>query len=88
MVQATGRVVDLLPMDLDETTVDEVVARSLEHNFKSVKLRLDIDPDLQPKVQGSLDRQLQRRHGERDGFLARHPTAKVLLLCVSHSELR
>ncbi len=88
MVQATGRVVDLLPMDLDETTVDEVVARSLEHNFKSVKLRLDIDPDLQPKVQGSLDRQLQRRHGERDGFLARHPTAKVLLLCVSHSEQR
>ena len=88
MVQATGRVVDVMPVDIDESTVDDVVLRALEHNFRSLKLRLDIDPALQPQVQGSLDRQLRRRHGERDGFLARHPTAKVLLLCVNHHDQR
>ena len=88
MVQATGRVVDVMPVDIDESTVDDVVLRALEHNFRSLKLRLDIDPALQPRVQGSLDRQLHRRHGERDGFLARHPTAKVLLLCVNHHDQR
>ena len=86
LVQATGRVVELLPMTLDETTIDRVVEQAIEHKFRSVKLRLDLDPSLQPVLQGSLDRQLHRRSGVRDGFLTKHPNANVLLLCVSHAE--
>ena len=83
LVQATGRVIELLTFPLDETTVDQLVAVALEHRLSSVKLRFDLDPALQPKLQGSLDRQLKRRHGDRVGFVARHPHGKVLLLCVS-----
>jgi hypothetical protein len=83
LVQATGKVVELLNFDLDETTVDRLVEVALEHRMASVKLRFDLDPSLQPILQGSLDRQLRRRHGVREGFVARHPVANVLLLCVS-----
>ncbi|MCH1616254.1 MAG: hypothetical protein L7R83_01935 [Candidatus Poseidonia sp.] len=83
LVQATGKVVELLTFDLDETTVDRLVEMALEHRMASVKLRFDLDPSLQPILQGSLDRQLRRRHGVREGFVARHPVADVLLLCVS-----
>ena len=86
LVQATGRVVELLKFSLDETTVDELVSVALEHRLASVKLRFDIDPALQPKMQGSLDRQLRRRHGDRDGFVAQHPHGDILLLCVSPSQ--
>ena len=83
LVQATGRVVELLTFALDETTVDRLVEVALEHRMASVKLRFDLDPTKQPILQGSLDRQLRRRHGVREGFVARHPVADVLLLCVS-----
>ena len=83
LVQATGKVVELLSFSLDGTTVDRLVAIALEHRLSSVKLRFDLDPALQPKLQGSLDRQLKRRHGDRAGFVARHPHGEVLLLCVS-----
>jgi hypothetical protein len=88
LVQATGRVIELLNIELNESTVDGLVEYALEHNFRSVKLRLDLDPTLQPVLQGSLDRQLQRRHGVREGFLTRHPNGHTLLLCVlAHDEV-
>ena len=83
LVQATGKVVELLTFALDESTVDRLVEVALEHRMASVKLRFDLDPSLQPILQGSLDRQLRRRHGVREGFVARHPVGDVLLLCVS-----
>jgi hypothetical protein len=86
LVQATGRVVELLPFELNEDTVDDVVERALEHHVRSVKLRLELDPAQQPLLQGSLDRQLQRRHGQKDGFLVQHPNGQVLLLCVDQFE--
>ena len=86
LVQATGKVVELLPFDLDDTTVDRVVEAALENNMASVKIRMDTPPEKQPRWQGSLDRQLARRHGTKDGFLVRHPGGDVLLLCVCHSE--
>ena len=82
LVQATGKVVDLLNYRPDESTVDRLVETALEHRLGSVKLRYDLDPSLQPKLQGSLDRQLRRRHGDREGFLAQHPHGDVLMLCV------
>ena len=72
LVQASGRVVEVLNFQVDETTVDRLVEVALEHRMASVKLRYDLDPALQPILQGSLDRQLSRRHGNRDGFVARH----------------
>ena len=86
LVQATGRVVELLPLTLTQDTIDVVVERALEHNMRSVKLRLELDPSIQPVLQGSLDRQLHRRHGQRDGFITQHPNANVLLLCTAQSE--
>ena len=86
LVQATGKVVELLPFDLDDTTVDRVVEAALENNMASVKIRMDAPPEKQPRWQGSLDRQLARRHGTKDGFLVRHPGGNMLLLCVCHSE--
>ena len=86
LVQATGRVVELIREPLSDDTVDGLVKIALEHNMKSLTLRLNLDPADQPKWQGSLDRQLSRRHGERDGFVTQHPNGDVLLLCVCHSD--
>ena len=86
LVQATGRVVELIREPLSDDTVDGLVKIALEHNMKSLTLRLNLDPADQPKWQGSLDRQLSRRHGERDGFVTQHPSGDVLLLCVCHSD--
>ena len=82
LVQATGKVVELLKFSLDEATVDELVEIAISHQLKSVKLRYDLDPSMQPKLQGSLDRQLRRRNGNKNGFVAQHPHRNVLLLCV------
>ena len=86
LLQATGRVVELIKFTLDETTVDRLVEVALEHNMASLKLRFDLAPELQPILQGSLDRQLRRRHGQRHGFVAQHPNGEVLLLCAEHAE--
>ena len=51
--------VELLAFPLDETSVDRLVEVALQHRLSSVKLRFDFDPALQPKLQGSLDRQLR-----------------------------
>lgn len=88
LVQATGKVVELLKFPLDESTVDRLVETALEHRLGSVKLRYDLAPNLQPKLQGSLDRQLRRRHGDRQGFVAQHPHGEVLMLCVCPSPAR
>ena len=85
LVQATGRVVELLKFPLDESTVDRLVEMALEHRLGSVKLRYDLAPSLQPKLQGSLDRQLRRRRGDREGFVAQHPHGEVLMLCLCQS---
>ena len=86
LIQATGKVVALIREPLSDQSIDGLVEIALEHNMKSLTLRLNMDPADQPKWQGSLDRQLSRRHGERDGFVAQHPSGDVLLLCVCHSE--
>jgi len=86
LVQATGKVVALIREPLSDESIDGLVEIALENNMKSLTLRLNMDPADQPKWQGSLDRQLSRRHGERDGFVAQHPSGDVLLLCVCHSD--
>ena len=82
LVQASGKVVALHQGALTDESVQDVVDLALEHQFKSVKLRLSTPPERQPNWQGSLDRQLLNRGGHRTGFVAQHPNGMTLLLCV------
>ncbi len=83
LVQATGRVVALVRMKLELSTVDQLVETLLEHDISKLTLRTNLDPDLQPKLQGALDRQLSRRHGRRDAFLVQQSGDEMLLICVA-----
>lgn len=83
LVQATGRVVAVVHQEPSEDSMDDLVALALEHDVARLTLRCALPSELQPRLQGSLDRQLQRRHGRRPAFLceAGHG-ANVHLLCV------
>lgn len=83
LVQATGRVVALVRIPLELSTVDQLVETLLEHDIAKLTLRTYIDPTIQPKLQGAIDRQLSRRHGRRDAFLVQQPGDEMLLICVA-----
>ena len=83
LVQATGRVVALARMTLELVNVDRLVEVLLEHDIGRLTVRATLAPELQPKVQGAIDRQLSRRHGRRDAFLVQQPGDDMLLICVS-----
>jgi hypothetical protein len=83
LVQATGRLVAVVQKAPSEATVDDLVALALEHDVARLTLRCSLPDDLQPRLQGSLDRQLQRRHGRRQAFLCEAGLGPdVHLLCV------
>jgi len=83
LVQATGRVVAVVHQAPSEANIDDVVALALEHDVARLTLRCALPADLQPKLQGSLDRQLSRRHGRRQAFLCHAGQGPdVHLLCV------
>ena len=84
LVVTTGRITDLINLELTIETVDNFVEICLEHDISKVTVRAGLDPDLQPKLQGSLDRQLARRHGSRTAFLLRNPHDENYLLCVTN----
>ena len=81
--RATGRVAAVVHHAPNEDTVDDLVALALEHDVARLTLRCALPADLQPKIQGSLDRQLSRRHGRRQAFLCHAGQGpEVHLLCV------
>ncbi|MBV18570.1 MAG: hypothetical protein CMA56_01745 [Euryarchaeota archaeon] len=83
LVQATGRVAAVVHQAPSEQTIDDLVALALEHDVARLTLRCTLPADLQPKLQGSLDRQLSRRHGRRVAFLCHAGQGPdVHLLCV------
>ena len=83
LVQATGRLVAVVQKAPSESTVDDLVALALEHDVARLTLRCSLPDDLQPRLQGSLDRQLRRRHGRRQAFLCEAGLGPdVHLLCV------
>lgn len=84
LVVTTGRIIDLINVELTIETVDSFVKICLEHDINKLTVRAGLDPNLQPKLQGSLDRQLARRHGSRTGFLLRNPHDENYLLCVTN----
>ena len=83
LVQATGRVVALARIQLGMDTVDQLVELVLEHDISKMTVRVPIAPEVQPKIQGAIDRQLARRHGRREAFLVQQPGDEMLLICIA-----
>ena len=82
LVQATGRIVKLVHSELSMDTMSHLVEASRDYGFGKLTLRMTVDPSLQPKLQGSLDRQLSSKGGPHVGFVAKQPQDAMLLLCV------
>ena len=85
-VVASGRVVELLDVPLDEANIDTIVAAALENDISALTIRCGVDAELQPRLQGSIDRQLRNRQGRRKAFLTRHTSSNHLLLCVQYPQ--
>ena len=83
LVQATGRVVALARIQLGLDTVDQLVELVLEHDVAKMTIRVPLAPEIQPKIQGAIDRQLARRHGRREAFLVQQPGDEMLLICIA-----
>jgi len=62
--------------------VDSLVKIALEHDIQKLTVRVSLEPEVQPKVQGAIDRQLARRHGKRTAFVVQQPGDEMLLLCI------
>ena len=82
LVVATGRIIDLIDGELTIESVDKFVDICLQHDIGKLTIRASLNPKLQPKLQGSFDRQLARRHGSREAFLLRNPKGENHLLCL------
>ena len=82
LIQATGRIVKLVHCDLSEDTISHLVDAAREYGFGKLTLRVPLDPELQPRLQGSIDRQLAVRGGGHTGFVAKQPGDSMLLLCL------
>ena len=82
LVQATGRIVKLVHCELTEETISHLVDAASEYGFGKLTLRVSLDPELQPRIQGSIDRQLTARGGSHTGFVAQQPEDSMLLLCL------
>ncbi len=82
LVQATGRIVKLVHCELTEETIPRLVDAAIEYGFAKLTLRVSLDPELQPRLQGSIDRQLAARGGSHTGFVAQQPGDSMLLLCL------
>ena len=76
-------VVALARLDLSISTVDQLVELVLEHDVSKLTVRVPLPPEIQPKIQGAIDRQLARRHGRREAFLVQQPGDEMLLICIA-----
>ena len=84
LIVATGRIVELINAELTMESADEFVETCLQHDIGKLTIRASLDPKIQPKLQGSFDRQLTRRHGSREAFLLRNPKGENYLICVKN----
>ena len=83
LVQATGKIATLAHMNLTLKEVDALVRVALDNDIHKLTVRVSLDPEVQPKVQGAIDRQLARRHGKRTAFVVQQPEDEMLLLCIN-----
>ena len=82
LIQAIGRIVKLVHSELSEEAIPRIIEASREYGFGKLTLRVAMNPELQPRLQGSLDRQLAARGGNHSGFVAKQPHDAMLLLCL------
>lgn len=82
LVQATGKIAALAHMNLTLQDVDSLVKVALDNDILKLTVRVSLPSDIQPKVQGAIDRQLAKRHGKRVAFVVQQPEDEMLLLCV------
>lgn len=82
LVQASGKIVKLVHCELSIDNMNQIIDAAKECGFGKLTLRIPMKPEDQPKLQGSLDRQLAAFGGRHTGFVAKHPNDSMLLLCV------
>ena len=82
LIQATGKIVRLVHSELSLETTSHVIDAARDYGFGKLTLRISMDPNLQPILQGSLDRQLSAKGGTHIGFVAKQPQDSMLLLCL------
>ncbi len=82
LIQATGKIVKLVHCELSEETIPRIVEASRDYGFGKLTLRVAMNPEVQPRLQGSLDRQLIAKGGSHTGFVAKQPHDSMLLLCL------
>ena len=82
LIQASGKIVKLIHCELTEDELPAIIEVAREFGFGKLTIRVPVSPDLHPKLQGSLDRQLAATGGRHTGFLAKQPEDKMLLLCL------
>ena len=81
LIQSSGKIICLVHSNLEQDNIQHLVEVAREHGFGRLTLRIPLEPDVQPVLQGSLDRQLSATGGPRRGFVAQHPGDSMLLLC-------
>ena len=82
LVQASGKIVKLVHCELSMENMSQIIDAAKECGFGKLTLRIPMQPEDQPKLQGSLDRQLAAFGGRHTGFVAKHPNDSMLLLCL------
>ena len=80
MIQSTGEVVATIQI-LDEESISDITRIAANTGIHSLKLRCSLDPDLQPKLQSKIDREM-RAHtptgSTRSGFIAGTSSSHVI----------
>ena len=72
MIQTSGEVVALIAKISDES-LPEIADIASRKGISSLKLRCSLDPEIQPKLQSKIDRELRQysdRTSSHSGFIA------------------
>ncbi len=80
MIQAAGEVVATIP-SLDEASIPELVKIAQDAGVSSLKLRCNLDPSVQPKLQSKIDRQMKTFNftsSAKSGFIAEVSSGHVI----------
>ena len=80
MIQSTGEVVATIQI-LDEESISDITRIAANNGIHTLKIRCSLDPDLQPKLQSKIDREM-RAHtptdSTRSGFIAETSSSHVI----------
>ena len=82
LIQATGRIVKLVHCEINQENLPQIIEAARDYGFGKLTLRIPLPPEEQPRLQGSLDRQLAATGGPHTGFVAKQADDSMLLLCL------